>query len=60
MAKSNSQSGSGFLARPSMGKSTPIHTLLLYSLAMIVVPVGGFFISRSYLFEGNWLLATCS
>ena len=29
-----------------------LRTLLCYSLAMIIVPVGGFFASKTFLFEG--------
>lgn len=30
----------------------PVENMLIYSLAMIVLPVGGFFSSKTLLFEG--------
>ena len=33
--------------------ANPLATLLLFSFAMITLPVGGFFVSKSFVYEGK-------
>lgn len=35
----------------SAGQSNPFSSLFFYSMLMIVLPIGGFFLSKGYIFE---------